>query len=33
METVISFVLSVIAGVVSNRISKWLDNQSEAGKH
>ena len=33
METVISFVLSVIAGVVSNHISKWLDNQFKAGKH
>ena len=33
METMISFVLSVVAGVVSNCISRWLDSQFKAGKH
>lgn len=33
METMISFVLSVAAGVVSNRISKWLDSQFKVSKH
>ena len=34
MEAVISFVLSVAAGIVSNVIYKWLDEQFSAnGKH
>ena len=33
VETVFTFILSVAAGVVSNCISKWLDDQFKAGKH
>ena len=33
MAAVISFVLSVFAGIVSNGISKWLDDQFKPGKH
>ena len=34
MEQVISFILSVVAGVVADYISKWLDEQfSGTGKH
>ena len=33
MENLISFVLSVAAGVVADYISKWLDEQFKAGKH
>ena len=29
----LSFVLSVLAGVVSDFISKWLDDQFKPGKH
>ncbi len=33
MEQVVSFILSIAAGVVSNYICKWLDEQFKAGKH
>lgn len=33
VETLISFILSIAAGVVSNYISKWLDEQFKADKH
>ena len=33
MTLVVSFILSVAAGVVANYICKWLDDQFKAGKH
>ena len=33
MNFIISFTLSVAAGVVSYYICKWLDDQFKAGKH
>lgn len=33
MNTILSFVLSVAAGVVSNCISKWLDSERKDSKH
>jgi len=33
MNFIISFTLSVVAGVVSYYICKWLDDQFRAGKH
>ena len=33
MEMVVSFILSVAAGVVSYYICKWLEEQFKAGKH
>ena len=33
MNTILSFVLSVTAGVVSNYISKWLDGEHKDSKH
>ena len=33
MTTISSFVLSVVAGVVSNYICKWLDKQHKDSKH
>lgn len=33
MNTILSFVLSVAAGVVSNYISKWLDGEHKDSKH
>ena len=33
MELLISFILSVVAGIVSYYICKWLDEQFKAGKH
>ena len=33
MEMLISFILSVVAGIVSYYICKWLDEQFRAGKH
>ena len=33
MNTILSFVLSVAAGVVSNYISKWLDGKHKDSKH
>ena len=33
MNFIISFTLSVAAGVVSYYICKWLDDQFRAGKH
>ena len=33
MDLVLSFILSVAAGVVSNYISKWLDGKHKDSKH
>ena len=33
MNTILSFVLSVAAGVVSNCICKWLDGEHKDSKH
>ncbi len=33
MDMVLSFILSVAAGVVSNCISKWLDGKHKDSKH
>ena len=33
MSVLFSFVMSVIAGVVSDFISKWMDDQFKPGKH
>ncbi len=33
MEMLVSFMLSVAAGVISYYICKWLDEQFKAGKH
>ena len=33
MSEILSFVLSVAAGVVANYIYKWLDEQDKDGKH
>ena len=33
MSEIISFVLSVAAGVVANYVYKWLDEQDKDGKH
>ena len=33
MDQLFSFILSVAAGVVADYISKWLDDQTKAGKH
>ena len=33
MNIILSFVLSVAAGVVSNCISKWLDGEYKDSKH
>ena len=33
METLVSFILTVAANVVADCISKWLDDQTKAGKH
>ncbi len=33
MDLLITFTLSVAAGVVSYYICKWLDEQFKAGKH
>ena len=33
MNAIISFVLSVAAGIVSYYICKWLDEQFRSGKH
>lgn len=33
MDLVLSFILSVAAGVVSNYISKWLDGEHKDSKH
>ena len=33
MDLVLSFILSVAAGVVSNCISKWLDGKHKDSKH
>ena len=33
MEMVVSFILSVAAGVGSYYICKWLEEQFKAGKH
>ena len=29
--TIISFILSILAGVIANRISKWLDEREHDG--
>ena len=33
MNTILSFVLSVAAGVVCNCISKWVDGEHKDSKH
>ena len=33
METILNFLLSVVAGVAADAICKWLDEQFKAGKH
>ena len=33
MSEILSFVLSVAAGVVANYVYKWLDEQDKDGKH
>ena len=33
MDLVLSFILSVAAGVVSNYISKWLDGKHKDSNH
>ena len=33
METILNFLLSVIAGVAADAICKWLDEQFRSGKH
>ena len=33
MDTLATFVLSVVAGIVSDFISKWLNDQFKPGKH
>ena len=33
MDLVLSFILSVAAGVVSNCISEWLDGERKDSKH
>ncbi len=33
METILNFLLSVVAGVVADVICKWLDEQFRSGKH
>ena len=33
METILNFLLSVVAGVVADAICKWLDEQFRSGKH
>lgn len=33
MEMVLTFVLSVAAGIVAYYICKWLDDQFKGGKH
>ena len=32
MADILSFLVSVVAGVVANLISKWLDNHHKKGK-
>ena len=33
METILNFLLSVVAGVAADAICKWLDEQFRSGKH
>ena len=33
METLVSFGLSIVAGVISYFICKWLEDQFKPGKH
>ena len=33
METILNFLLSVVAGVATDAICKWLDEQFRSGKH
>ncbi len=33
MEYIVSFALSVAAGIVASYICKWLDEQFRSGKH
>ena len=33
METILNFLLSVVAGVAAAAICKWLDEQFRSGKH
>lgn len=33
MDAVVTFVLSIAAGIVSYYVCKWLDDQCKGGKH
>ena len=33
MDTILSFMLSILAGVITYYICKWLDDQFRPGKH